>query len=135
MIEYKKAEITDAVFLLRLKNQKDVRRYSIVSKNLIKKHDHIKWLLERLRKSDLFLIILSDRRPIGDVRIENLEISIRIMPKYRGMGIGKAAINEFKELANTAKIVEGNIKSMNLFIKCGFKFKSYKKGVYTLCSK
>lgn len=131
-MELKPVTMKDAGFLLRLKNQKDVRKFSIVSKGLIKKEDHLKWLEKTLKDKNVQFFIIFDKKPVGDLRIDRGEVSIRISASSQGKGYGRLALKGIR--TGKAKIVEGNIKSMNLFMEAGFRFLSYKNGVY-LCSK
>lgn len=127
----------DAEFLLKVKNDYDVRMNSIVTHRRIRREAHIDWLQRKLKdkKSALYVITVDNRRA-GDVRLDDRhdgthEISIRLLPKYRSTGIGRMVIRRFDQ-SLIAKFVEGNIPSMNLFIKCGYVFRSYRDGVYIM---
>ena len=124
-------EMADADFMLQLKNDPETRRFSIVSQEEIKKEDHYKWLEENLQ---YFQIIQSDNAvtqdgkgnfvcysPIGAVRIQNNEVSIWIDRMFRGNGMASYVLEMVSEVGMTAKIVEGNLASMNCFINAGFK--------------
>ena len=123
----------DAEFLLKLKNQADVRKFSIVSKGRILMKNHVKWLEKTLMDPEVefWLIVEGSKSPIGDVRIDRNEISIRIISSFQGKKVGTKTIKTFTKHGMTAKIVEGNIKSMRTFIKCGYRPTEYAKGVYT----
>ncbi len=135
IISLKKARYDDADILLRIKNDKDVRHFSIISHKKIRKEAHLRWLREKLYggKTHLF-IILKDGKVAGDVRFDcgkEIEVSIRLLPKFRSKGIGKTILAALP-FKMTAKIVDENIHSLNLFTSCGFRFHEYKKGYYIL---
>lgn len=121
---YRTATMNDAKNLLKWKNQADTRKFTIATHDKIKMSDHLKWLKDNLDSN----YIIGDN--LGTVRLHDNEIAIRIDTKHQGKGIAEQAIKHFRRGAMTAKIVEGNIKSMRLFIKCGFKPISYQKGYY-----
>lgn len=123
----------DADFLLTLKNDPEVRKWAIITKEEIKKENHLIWLDKKLKEFNVFFsIILKHGEPVGDIRVEqDGELSVRIIPGERGKGLAFTAISRIAGMTY-AKIVEGNIASMNLFIKSGYKFVSYKEGVYIL---
>jgi len=126
----------DADFLLKVKNDKDVRANSIVTHDKIKKRNHMKWLRERLSdgKTALF-VIYKNGKMAGDVRFDcgrETEISIRLLPQFRQKGIATAIVRTFSYPGMMAKVVEGNVPSMNVFVTNGYKFRSYKDGVYIL---
>ena len=123
----RKATLEDANKLLRWKNDYTVRKYSIASNERIKKENHIRWLKKNI---DKIQIITDGKIDYGDIRLTD-EIAIKIDKKYRGKGIGDWAIKQVKG-DYVAKIVDGNVCSMRLFIKNGYlpvKYK-FKKGVF-----
>jgi len=109
----RKATMADAENLLKWKNDPIMRKYSIVTHKKIKMADHLKWLRKHL---DEIYIIGED---FGDVRVSDGEIAIKLAPEHRGKGYGLQALQamdrRYKGL--TAKIVDGNVASMRLFIK------------------
>jgi len=119
--KFRIARITDAKFLFDLKNDKDVRKWSIASKEKIKWDNHLEWLHKHLK--EIFIITYNDKNA-GDIRLEdNGEVAIKIDKKFRGKGLADYAINvaRFPRDKLTAKIVDGNVPSMRLFIKNDFK--------------
>lgn len=126
MVKLRPATLLDAKNLFRWKNDATVRRFAIKTHNKIEWVSHVTWLRKNLSKIQ---IITMDGIDVGDVRIDNGEIAIKIDKRYRNQGIGSAVLRKFPEKL-TAKIVEGNIPSMRLFIGAGFVPVSYKKGVY-----
>ena len=119
-MKLRQAKITDAKFLFDLKNDKDVRKWSIASKDKIKWDNHLEWLNKHLHE---IFIITNDKKPVGDIRLEEDEIAIKIAKKARGNGYADIAIKIVCKLCRilTAKIVDGNVPSMRLFIKNDFK--------------
>lgn len=113
--------IEDAKLLLGWKNEEDTRKNSIVTDAVIEFSDHLQWLTKRLQADPLnFWVILLDDEPVGDVRLEGQEISIRMDKKYRGMGLATQAIAMFSGPL-CAKIRTHNIASMRVFLANGFR--------------
>jgi UDP-2,4-diacetamido-2,4,6-trideoxy-beta-L-altropyranose hydrolase len=123
----------DADDLLAWKNDATVRQFSIVSKEPILKENHLGWLTKTLADPNVLLkIILLDGRKLGDIRFDindhEIEVSIRLAPQYRGMGIGTRALDqECTQMEKncdkvlTATIVNENEASLKLFTANGFK--------------
>lgn len=126
MMFLRKATIKDAKKLLKWKNDSETRKFAIVTNNKIEWNDHLQWLKKRLERSG-FYIIKHGKKDYGDLRFEENEVSIRIDPKARGKGIGGWAISRAQEMFDelTAKIVVGNVASLNLFTGKGFRFKDF----------
>ena len=120
-ISTRPATIEDAKFLLDLKNDPDVRKFSIVTTKKIKYKDHLRWLEEHLKYIE---IIELGGIPVGDVRLEPFnggrEVAIKLLKDYRGQGVGKVVLGPL-EGRLYAKVTDGNIPSMNLFYSSGFK--------------
>lgn len=136
-------EMKDADFLLRLKNDATSRKYAIASKAKIKKKNHLKWLAGTLQNPNViyFLILVSETaKPCGTVRFDlvdgKAEIAIHITKQYRGRGIATQIIKTLGGMIArhhnrnlTAKIVDGNMRSMMVFLKNGFNLKEHSAGV------
>ena len=136
---YRPATMDDAEDLLRWKNQADTRRFAITTHKKIKMKDHLAWLKKTLKRGKMKIWIIrvnvqtvKERidKNVGNVRIENNEIAIAIDTESQGMGLASMAIKDFTKPGMKAKIVEGNIASMRLFISCGYKPISYQDGYY-----
>lgn len=113
--------------LLKWKNDPSVRAFSLKTHKRINGAAHLQWLRKNIQN---ILIILYKSIPVGDIRIDR-EISIKISRSYRGKGIGYIALSRVVKKGMMARIKEGNIASMNLFIKAGFRpIRYYKKGYY-----
>lgn len=119
------ATLEDSNFLLRLKNDKTMRKFAIVTHEKIQKENHERWLEKNVGS----IKIAYETEPIGMLRVSNGEISINIAKKYRGKGFG---LKMLKGVKGYAKIVDGNVASLNLFLKAGFKVKSHIKNYYVL---
>lgn len=126
------AEMADADFLLSVKNDPVVRKFSIVSKDRIRRADHLVWLEKAVKdpKRKFYVIEYGETR-IGDVRFDigkEIEVSIRIAKRWRKCGVGKAIIpfacwamaSVYPKKDFIAKIVDGNVASRRLFESCGF---------------
>lgn len=124
--------MSDAMDLLRWKNDADTRRFSIIAKDEIRQADHYKWLARTLQDPNVRLyVIFRKGKPVGDIRFDiadQVEVSVRIDRPYRRQGIGSWALSTIapREMADIklpfmAKIVDGNVASMRIFTKNGFK--------------
>ncbi len=119
------ATMVDAEFLLKLKNDPVMRKFAVVTHKKILKKDHLKWLSTHLDE----IQIIGDR--IGMFRIADGEVSINLAPEHRGKGIGLKVISKCPK-GLWAKIVNGNVPSMKVFLEAGFKVVDYKENYYVL---
>lgn len=147
------ATIDDADFLLKLKNDPETRKNAILTKQRIKKADHLEWLERKIADEDArVIIVIQDQMPIGTIRFNQygngmIEVAIVLAKEARGRGLGSDIVEHLQILLLhhdiwhikkrlIAKIVDGNIASFNVFIKNGFKMIGYTKtrkiGYYTL---
>ena len=126
-IRLRKATLEDAEILLKWKNDSETRKWAMVTHDKIKIEDHIKWLDKHYKE---IAIITDGKVDYGNIRINKEEIAIVIDKKYRGYGIAKKVLAKIKT-NRIAKIVDGNIASMRLFIGAGFKpvAHKYKNGI------
>lgn len=145
MIHLRKATMEDLWNLFRWKNDVVTRRNALLTESVIELREHTSWLEKTLSNSQVELFIIHRDQPVGDIRFDikdDIEVSIRLDPQYRGQGIGTEAIKlgcrmiqpKYKQDL-IARIVEGNIASMNVFVRNGFKFVDYEGGekrFYTL---
>lgn len=132
-MKLRKVTLRDAKQLLEWKNEAETRRFSIVTHNKIKWKDHLRWLRQRLEREE-FYIITDGLKNYGDLRFEEGEVSIRIARAERKKKIGVWAIKKAQTMYSqlTAKIVVGNIASLNLFMGRGFRIIRYVKKYYEL---
>jgi RimJ/RimL family protein N-acetyltransferase len=125
----RKATMADADFLLFLKNDPVMRKYAVVTHSKIKKEDHLKWLKENLHT----LKIIEEDKPVGMLRVtDDKEVSINISPECRGQGLGGKILAAYCPKKVWAKIVNGNVPSMRIFLANGFKIVDYEKNYYVL---
>lgn len=119
----------DSDFLLRLKNDPVMRQFSVVTHEKIKKSDHERWLKNHL---DEIQIVMEGRHKIGMFRVNmDKEVSINLHPSFRGQGFGQKVLENCPK-GVWAKIVAGNIASLNLFMHNGFKIVDYLNDLYYL---
>lgn len=125
------ATMEDADFLLKLKNDPVMRKFAVVTHGRIKKADHLKWLEKNLDTISIVEDKFGER--LGMLRITNdNEISINIAPEHRGKGLGGKILEAFCLKGVWAKIVNGNVPSMRIFLNNGFQITGYKKNYYVL---
>lgn len=123
------ATMGDGGFLLDLKNDPVTRSFSVVTHDKIMMKDHLKWLGNHF---DEIMIVMQDLTRVGMFRISReREVSINIRPEFRGQGLGKEVLSFCPENV-WAKIVNGNIASMRLFLGAGFKITGYENNYYIL---
>jgi UDP-2,4-diacetamido-2,4,6-trideoxy-beta-L-altropyranose hydrolase len=92
--------------------------------------EHSAWFAARLRDPACLLsIIAHDGQAVGSLRLDRLdarsfEIAVVIDPKFRGQGVGFAAISLAARLVPEAElwaeVLPGNDRSEALFTKAGF---------------
>ena len=117
-IKLRKATMDDADYLLFLKNDKVMRKFAVVSNDKIKKADHIKWLKDNI---DTVSIVVYRGERAGMFRVtKDREVSINLDPLYRGQGLGGKVLKHCPK-GVWAKIVNGNVPSMRIFLANGFK--------------
>lgn len=109
--------MTDADFMLELKNYDETRHFALHTGEEIKKEDHYKWLPNNLQ---YFQIIENKRERAGAIRVQDNEVSIWLHRSARGKGLALIAINSVKQEGMTAKICTGNFPSLRAFIRAGF---------------
>ena len=112
----------DADFMLALKNDPQTRQFAIVSKEEIKREDHLEWL--RLNISTMHVIEKLTGEKVGAVRINKKgrqrEVSIWVDKDHRKLGIATKVLARLEFLDTWCKIVDGNTASMRVFVKAGF---------------
>lgn len=133
----KKGDLKD-LYLWR--NEAKTRKNAFNTKK-IALEDHIKWFKASLAntKRDIFIIINSDRKKIGQIRFDrkgkSAEIDISVAGNERSKGYGREAIKRgcrryFESFGLDyiiAKIKKTNLSSIKAFKKAGFKkHKDYK---------
>lgn len=126
----RQATMKDAVFLLMLKNDKVMRQFAVVTHSKIKMKDHVRWLRDHV---DEMKIVMVGTKKAGMFRVnKDKEVSINLHPKFRGKGYGSKIVSEFCPKGVWAKIVNGNVASMRLFLENGFEVTGYENNYYVL---
>jgi RimJ/RimL family protein N-acetyltransferase len=133
----RKATLEDGPFLLRVRNEDDVRLQS-KNQELISGETHEKWLTHNLGDAESAIwIIERDREKVGYIRAKKLDepresgkwlLSIALESFSRGKGYGTWAITEACRLlqadyrADTvvAEVLRKNSVSMRAFKRVGF---------------
>lgn len=128
-LKLRPALFDDADFLLELKNDPIMRKFAVVSHNKITKKAHMAWL--EMNIGGIFIIEEKGLR-LGMFRIANGEVSINLSTICRGRGIGSRVLRKFCPKGVWAKIVNGNVPSMKIFLNNGFKIVDYKENYYVL---
>lgn len=106
-------------FIRELRNLPETRKYfgeeRIIS--LIEHFDYMK------TNSNFFKICLIKNKPVGYIRVLNKDVSIAVLPEYRGRGVGVFMLNQVTRAGDVAEIRPGNPASIKVFKKAGFKLK------------
>lgn len=111
----------DADFMLELKNDPATMLFAIRTHRPIKKEDHYAWLEKNVQYFKVLEEFNHTPIKVAAVRVQDNEISVWVLPKFRGMGYATTAIKSQRQNEMTAKIVKENIASMHAFIKAGFR--------------
>ena len=95
-IKLNKFKKQDINFLFKLRNKREVRKYSL-NRKIISKKEHKKWFDQKLKdkKSKIFIIIIKKHK-VGYIRLDKKEywlVSISILKNFRNKTIGKKALS------------------------------------------
>jgi RimJ/RimL family protein N-acetyltransferase len=131
MITIRQATNDDMEDMFRWKNDPITRQFAIKTHKKILWKNHVKWFEQN---KFLVFIICQKNIKIGTVSIVP-EIRIIIDPEYRGQGFAFKALQYLVQPGYIAKIVNGNIASMRLFLKLGFKPICYNEAGYYIFQK
>jgi len=127
-MQLRKMTMSDADFMLQLKNYPETRKFSLVTPFEIKKEDHYAYLENNLQH---FQVIEDNAgEPVGVLRIRDNEVSIWIDKQCWSRGVATYILQHQCDRNMFAKIVEGNIASMRCFIRAGFLPKSFQDNYY-----
>ena len=121
----------DSKYFHQLRNRPDALAMSPASTK-VDFQPHQRWFSKKLSEPDTFLsVILVDGVRAGTLRLERkrcaYSISVVIEPKFRGMGLCRASINELHKIFSNngvylvAKVSRSNKGSLNCFRAAGFK--------------
>jgi hypothetical protein len=123
------AILSYANFLLEIKNDPVMREFAVKTQKKIERSAHIKWLRSHI---DEMQIVEVDGERAGMFRVsEDKEVSINLHPNFRGMGLGNKVLKKCPK-GVWAKIVNGNVPSMRIFLANGFEIKNYEANYYIL---
>ncbi len=134
-IVLKKFNRNDYYFIFNLRNSKTVRLSSLNTKE-IKYTEHLRWLKGFLKKKRVILIIKTKNIKIGYIRLEKkykkIFISIALIKKYRGKGLGKKALVKAEKFISNEHVysfvLRNNLQSIALFKSTNYNiYKYYKK--------
>jgi RimJ/RimL family protein N-acetyltransferase len=132
-VSLRRAGVDDADLLWEIRSDPDVRRHSW-NTGAVEHAEHIDWLRHKLGDADSRLyVVVAHGKDVGQVRIDRrtdteAEISIDLLPRRRGRGIGREAIRLGRQAAAdelgvevlVAEIKEGNVASQAAFAAAGF---------------
>lgn len=127
---------SDCKLYFEARNDEISRQYSRNTKPLFY-DDHKKWYFKAIGDTDRFLFVIEcDGNPVGYCRVEGSEheISIALLPQYRGRGIGYEVVKMVSDCFKSNRITlhavinSGNKASLRLFSKAGYVFVCEKKG-------
>ncbi len=126
-IKLNKLKKQDINFLFKLRNKREVRKYSLNRKTISKK-EHEKWCDQKLKdKESKIFIIKIKKHKVGYIRLDKKEywqISISIIKKFRNKKIGKKALTilekKFNKINIYAKVHFLNKNSIAFFKSCNY---------------
>lgn len=125
------ATYDDARFFFELRNEDGVRQASFNSEPFSWDH-HLTWFARRVKSDDPIYVAESAGESVGYVRLDALgdgeyEISVAVLPKARGRGIGTKVIalaSESAEIGGAVRLVArvkpGNDASVRAFEAAGY---------------
>ena len=135
-IGFRKAENSDSKIIYDWQSHAATRKYAN-NPGVPAWHDHIEWILEKVKCSfSYFFIILHGKVPAGVLRFDQINfereegflVSIFIAPEKYRLGIASGALEMgkviFAENILFARILEENCASISLFKKAGFKYRN-----------
>ena len=131
-ITIREVKTKDWDFILSLRNQKKFAKYFYNQENISKKshYDYLK--TQKINPNFFHWIICYGKNDVGYVRILSSDISIMILEKFHGKGIGENTLSlveiEAKKLGIkklVGRIMIDNISSKRIFEKNDYKLKMY----------
>lgn len=138
-LKVRKVDSKDTKNIFNWRNDPLIRNMSR-NKKVIKLSDHTAWINQIISSDkDAFLIIENHKEPIGVVRykmnkLNSAEISIYLVPKKIGTGMGKIVLLKADEWLKSnypsikqinANVLSNNIKSMHLFESANYKLDNF----------
>jgi len=128
----------DSNFILKLRNDKNIRKYSHNQK-IISTQIHNNWFKQKLkRKEKLFFIIKVNNSRAGFIRYEKKDfyyvVSLGILRKFQSKGIASEALAKSEKQFNNTMIISivkyENKKSIKFFINNEYNILSSNKIIY-----
>jgi len=124
----RKARMSDADFLLAMKNDPESLKWSW-SHDPVNSEDHAQWFKKALFYDEPRIWIAEVRgHPVGTIRMEYKdagdEISFTVAPEWRGRGIGTAMLKAMKRTGGVKLVGYTDLENMasrRAFEKAGFK--------------
>jgi RimJ/RimL family protein N-acetyltransferase len=119
-MDIRPAQMSDADTLFQWRNDPLTRAMSRTSEP-VSWEAHIKWLSERLGRSEPHLYIAEIGAPVGTFRLDGDEISYTIAPESRGKGLGFLMLCKVREMFGPlrAEIYGRNAASIRVAEKAG----------------
>jgi len=117
MIKIRRVEKKDLDKILQIRNQPTTRAFMFDEK-VISKKEHYKFWASAKRNG---WVILYKEEVVGLIRIENGSVGVCLDKQYRKKGIVFQALSQLKLDGCVAEVKPGNIASIKLFEKLGFK--------------
>lgn len=111
-------EMSDADFMLEMKNDPQTRKFAIVANEEIKKEDHYSWLIINI--NDFRVIEKYTGERLGAIRVKEGEVSIWVAKEFRGQMIATKVLARHEFFDTWCKIVDGNVASLRSFVKAGY---------------
>lgn len=117
-------ELSDSTWAFLLMNQPHIRKASFSSEKISQRVNRAYWKRKLGRKGFEAHAIELDNRPVGLIRIENKTVSIAVGKEFQHKGIASQALSLLDLNNCVAEIKTGNLKSIKLFKRLGFKLKN-----------
>lgn len=119
----------DRDLILKLLNEKKIRKNSLKTKKISIKENENYWKKVLKQKNFKAYIIKKGKNSIGLVRIKNKTVSIAITKSQENKGIGFRILSEMNLDNCYARIKKDNKASKRLFEKLGFtkEYETFKK--------
>lgn len=119
--------MADADKMLEWKNYPETRKFAILTNDAIISTQHYEWLESNLNQ---FKVLEDDNSLVGAIRVYKNEISIWVDRGWRNKRMATFMLGRVARIGMIAKIVNGNIASINTFIRAGFRAVDYKDNYY-----
>lgn len=128
-LKMRKAGMEDMMLYFDWANDETTRQNAIHTSQ-ISLEEHRSWFTKKIHDKDSKLFVFStDENDIGQLRLDrdgnDWIISYTVDKRFRGQGWGKIIVQQiirnFPQLSMKALVKEGNIPSVKIFERCGFR--------------